>query len=60
VQAYFEESGIPVHLVRDEAEKAVQQVRQWIGDYEWAESPFKALITLSRATRCPWSIPEFL
>ena len=41
VQAYFEESGIPVHLVRDEAEKAVQQVREWIGDYEWAESPFK-------------------
>lgn len=41
VQAYFEESGIPVNLVRDEAEKAVQQVREWIGDYEWAESPFK-------------------
>ncbi|MBI5101906.1 MAG: biotin/lipoyl-binding protein [Nitrospirae bacterium] len=41
VQAYFEESGIPVNLVRDEAEKAVQQVRRWIGDYEWAESPFK-------------------
>lgn len=41
VQAYFEESGLPVNLVRDEAEKAVQRVRQWIGDYEWAESPFK-------------------
>jgi pyruvate carboxylase len=41
VQAYFEESGIPVHLVRDEAEKAVRKVREWIGHYEWAESPFK-------------------
>lgn len=41
VQAYFEESGIPVHLVRNEAENAVQKVREWIADYEWAESPFK-------------------
>lgn len=41
VQAYFEESGIPVHLNRDEAEKAVQKVREWIGHYDWAESPFK-------------------
>lgn len=43
VQAYFEESGIPVHLNRAEAEAAVQRVREWIGDYEWAESPFKGL-----------------
>ncbi|MBI5846685.1 MAG: biotin attachment protein [Nitrospirae bacterium] len=48
VQAYFEESGIAVHLNRDEAEEAVdeaeeavQKVREWIGHYEWAESPFK-------------------
>jgi pyruvate carboxylase len=43
VQAIFEESGIPVHLNRPEAEAAVQKVREWIGDYEWAESPFKGL-----------------
>jgi pyruvate carboxylase len=41
VQAYFEESGIPVNLNRKEAEAAVQKVREWIGCYEWAESPFK-------------------
>ncbi len=41
VQAYFEESGIPVHLNRNAAEKTVQKVREWIGHYEWAESPFK-------------------
>ncbi|MBI5640384.1 MAG: biotin attachment protein [Nitrospirae bacterium] len=41
LQAYFEESGIPVHLDRKEAEEAVQKVREWIGHYEWAESPFK-------------------
>lgn len=41
IQAYFEESGIPVHLDRLEAELAVQKVREWTGHYEWAESPFK-------------------
>jgi pyruvate carboxylase len=41
VQAYFEESGIAVHLIRKEAEAAVQKVREWIGHYEWAESPFR-------------------
>lgn len=41
VQAYFEESGIPVHINRTEAEAAVQKAREWIGYYEWAESPFK-------------------
>lgn len=41
VQAYFEEAGIKVHLNRKEAEAAVQKVREWIGHYEWAESPFK-------------------
>ncbi len=43
VHALFEESGIPVHLDRPEAETAVQKVREWIGHYEWAESPFKGL-----------------
>lgn len=41
VQAFFEESGIPVHLNRKETEEVVQKVREWIGDYKWAESPFK-------------------
>jgi pyruvate carboxylase len=41
VQAYFEEMGIPVNLNRNEAEAAVQKVREWIGYYDWAESPFK-------------------
>lgn len=41
VQAFLEESGIKVHLDREQAELAVQKVREWIGHYEWAESPFK-------------------
>ena len=41
VQAYFEECGIPVNLDRDQAEGAVMKVREWIGHYDWAESPFK-------------------
>ena len=41
VEAYFEESGIPVNLDRKEAEDAVQKVREWINYYDWAESPFK-------------------
>jgi pyruvate carboxylase len=51
IQAIFEESGIPVHLNRPRAEAAVQKVREWIGHYEWAESPFKGLdhtVTLHR------------
>ncbi len=43
VRAIFEESGIPVHLDRRQAEQAVQKVREWINHYEWAESPFKGL-----------------
>ena len=43
VNAYFEESGIPVHLNREESEGVVQEVREWIGFYDWAESPFKGL-----------------
>ena len=41
LQAYIEESGIPVNIDRSAAESAVQEVRDWIGHYEWAESPFK-------------------
>ena len=41
LHAYLEESGIKVHLNREAAEQAVQKVREWIGHYEWAESPFK-------------------
>ncbi|RJR14542.1 MAG: biotin attachment protein [Nitrospiraceae bacterium] len=41
VQAFFEESDIPVHLNRPAAEASVQKVREWISHYEWAESPFK-------------------
>ncbi|GAB4491494.1 MAG: hypothetical protein OHK006_25400 [Thermodesulfovibrionales bacterium] len=41
LHAYFEESGIRVHLDRREAEEAVQTVRSWSGHYDWAESPFK-------------------
>lgn len=43
VQAFLEESGIPVRLVRSEAEAAVRQAREWAGAYDWAESPFKGL-----------------
>ncbi|NLM52990.1 MAG: biotin attachment protein [Firmicutes bacterium] len=43
VHAYLEESGVPVHLNRKAAEDAVQEVREWINQYEWAESPFKGL-----------------
>ncbi len=41
LQSYLEESGIPVVLNREECVKAVQKIRDWIGHYEWAESPFK-------------------
>jgi len=43
VQAFLEESGIPMHLVRSEAEAAVRKAREWAGAYDWAESPFKGL-----------------
>lgn len=39
--AYFEESGIPVNLDRSMAEASSRKAREWIGEYEWAESPFK-------------------
>ena len=41
LQSYLEESGIPVVLNRDACIKAVEEIRNWIGHYEWAESPFK-------------------
>ncbi|MCC6347354.1 MAG: biotin attachment protein, partial [Nitrospirales bacterium] len=39
--AYLEEAGIRVMIDREKAETAVQKVRDWIGHYDWAESPFK-------------------
>lgn len=39
--AYFEESGIPVNLDRGLAEQCSRKAREWIAEYEWAESPFK-------------------
>lgn len=53
VQAYFEESGIPVHLNRSEAEAATQKVREWISHYEWAESPFKGFDHTVTSHRMP-------
>ncbi len=41
VEAALREEGIPVNLNRKMAELAVEKVREWIRDYEWAESPFK-------------------
>ncbi|MBZ0154782.1 MAG: biotin/lipoyl-binding protein [Alphaproteobacteria bacterium] len=39
--AYLEEAGIRVMIDKEKAESAVQKVRDWIGHYDWAESPFK-------------------
>ena len=41
VASFLEESGMNVHLNTRAADDAVQKVRDWIGHYEWAESPFK-------------------
>lgn len=41
VEAALREEGIPVNLDRRLAELAVEKVRDWIRDYEWAESPFR-------------------
>ncbi|MFN3505091.1 MAG: biotin/lipoyl-containing protein [Caldimicrobium sp.] len=41
VEAILREEEIPVNLNRKAAELAVEKVREWIRDYEWAESPFK-------------------
>jgi len=41
LQAALEEAGIPVSLDRAQAEAAVERVRGWIREYDWAESPFK-------------------
>ena len=53
LQAYLEESGINVVLDREMAEKAVQKVREWIGHYEWAESPFKGFDHTVTSHRMP-------
>lgn len=41
LEAILREEGIPVNLNRPLAEAAVEKVREWIREYEWAESPFK-------------------
>ncbi|HPU30925.1 MAG TPA: hypothetical protein PLM71_11530, partial [Syntrophorhabdaceae bacterium] len=41
VEAYFKEAGLDTHLNRSIAEEAVIKVRDWINNYEWAESPFR-------------------
>ncbi len=41
LHAYLEEAGIKVNIDREEALGAVQEVRRWIGRYDWAESPFR-------------------
>jgi pyruvate carboxylase len=41
VESIFREHNIPVHLNRELAEKSVEKVREWIRDYDWAESPFR-------------------
>jgi len=53
VQAFLEECGIPVHLNREQAEASVQKVRDWIGHYEWAESPFKGYDHMVTRHRMP-------
>ncbi len=49
-----------VHLNREAAEDAVLKVREWIGNYEWAESPFKGLIIQSHTIECPGCFSELL
>jgi pyruvate carboxylase len=53
VRAIFEENGIPVHLNKEEASQAVQKIREWIGHYDWAESPFKGLDYAVRMHKMP-------
>ncbi len=53
VQAHLTEVGIPVHLDRAAAEEAVLKVREWIGNYEWAESPFRGYDHTVTAHRMP-------
>nr|WP_207640862.1 biotin/lipoyl-containing protein [Desulfitibacter alkalitolerans] len=43
VRALLEEAGVPVNLNLEAAQAAVHKVRDWIGEYNWAESPFKGL-----------------
>jgi len=53
VQAYLEESGIKVNLNRKLAEESVQTVREWIGQYETAESPFRGFDHMVTSHRMP-------
>lgn len=40
-RAYLEEAGIKVNLDKEMADASVQKARNWVGHYQWAESPFK-------------------
>lgn len=51
--AYLEESGVPVHLDREIAQKSNQKAREWIGQYEFAESPFKGFDYMVTEHRMP-------
>ncbi len=41
VVALFKEEGVKVHVNEKAVEKAIHKVREWIRNYDWAESPFK-------------------
>ena len=41
VYSLFKEHGIPVHLNFEVAEQSVRKVREWVREYNWAESPFR-------------------
>ncbi len=53
VHAYLEESGFHVHVDRKVAEAAVLKVREWISNYDWAESPFRGFDHTVKYHRMP-------
>lgn len=53
VQAYLEESGFHVHVDRKVVEAAVLKVREWISNYDWAESPFRGFDHTVKYHRMP-------
>jgi len=60
VEAALREEGIPVNLDRRLAELAVEKVREWIRDYEWAESPFKGFDHMVTKLKMPGgAFPSF-
>jgi pyruvate carboxylase len=60
LEAALREEGIPVNLDRRLAELAVEKVREWIRDYEWAESPFKGFDHMVTKLKMPGgAFPSF-